>query len=621
MRINFKSCSFCLLVNFFTLGKIDSIHNHLEAQEYHVSVTGRDTNAGSKSEPFKTITAAAQVAQPGDVITVYAGIYREHVNPPRGGESDVKRIVYQAALGEKVTITGSEIAKGWEKCAGDTWKIKLPNSYFGSFNPFAEKIHGDWFSPGKRSHLRGSVYWGKDWLLEAPDLDTIMKPVNNSPKFFAESGNTVNDFTVIYAQFPGANPNEENIEISKRATVFTPDKTNIDFLTVRGFDLRNAATNWAPPTAGQIGLITAYWCKSWIIENNEVSNSRCSGISLGKYSDQWDNKRKSAEGYLRTIDDAIKHGRWSKENIGGHIVRNNHIHHCEQAGIVGSLGCIFSKIIGNEIHDIHVQDAFGGAEMAGIKFHAAIDLEIKGNHVYRCGSNGGIWLDWMAQGTQVTNNLLHDNQSQDIFCEVNHGPYLIANNILLSSVVHFSCSQGGAYVHNLIAGKMTFMSDKRKTPFHKTHSTEILGIHDCPSGDVRFFNNVFMGRIDFRNTDANWPVSSFGGVYMKSATPSKLDAEFLSIPTYNPDLKLTQEADGWYLQFSADLEWSVNQKRQLVTTNLLGKAKIPNQPYENFDGSPIKIDTDYFGKKRDVGNPFPGPFEVSEGGLQKYKVW
>ena len=48
-----------------------------------------------------------------------------------------------------------------------------------------------------------------------------------------------------------------------------------------------------------------------------------------------------------------------------------------------------------------------------------------------------------------------------------------------------------------------------------------------------------------------------------------------------------------------------------MTTELLGKAKIPNLPYENPDGSPLAIDTDYFGKKRDAGNPFPGPFEVS----------
>jgi hypothetical protein len=35
----------------------------------------------------------------------------------------------------------------------------------------------------------------------------------------------------------------------------------------------------------------------------------------------------------------------------------------------------------------------------------------------------------------------------------------------------------------------------------------------------------------------------------------------------------------------------------------------------------VAIDTDYFGKKRNGKNPFPGPFEISEGGKQTLKVW
>ena len=46
------------------------------AREYHVSFTGNDQNKGTRSKPFRTISAAARVAQPGDVITVLEGIYR-----------------------------------------------------------------------------------------------------------------------------------------------------------------------------------------------------------------------------------------------------------------------------------------------------------------------------------------------------------------------------------------------------------------------------------------------------------------------------------------------------------------------------------------------------------------
>ena len=64
---------------------------------------------------------------------------------------------------------------------------------------------------------------------------------------------------------------------------------------------------------------------------------------------------------------------------------------------------------------------------------------------------------------------------------------------------------------------------------------------------------------------------------------------------------------------------AAEQTRKLVTTDLLGKAVIPNLPFENADGSPIRLNTDYFGKKRDEANPFPGPFELPGGGKQCLK--
>jgi alpha-N-arabinofuranosidase len=59
----------------------------------------------------------------------------------------------------------------------------------------------------------------------------------------------------------------------------------------------------------------------------------------------------------------------------------------------------------------------------------------------------------------------------------------------------------------------------------------------------------------------------------------------------------------------------------MVTTELLGKAQVPNVPYTDFDGRRIELDTDYFGKKRNMKKPTPGPFESIPSGRQKIKVW
>jgi len=58
------------------------------AAEIHVATTGNDSSSGTLAAPLRTIQRAADLAQPGDIITVHEGVYRERISPPRGGESD-----------------------------------------------------------------------------------------------------------------------------------------------------------------------------------------------------------------------------------------------------------------------------------------------------------------------------------------------------------------------------------------------------------------------------------------------------------------------------------------------------------------------------------------------------
>ena len=604
--------------------------------EYHVSTNGLDSNPGTLAKPFKTISAAAQVAQPGDTITVHEGVYRERINPPRGGTADDKSIVYRAAKGQKVVIKGSEVVKGWKKLQGDTWKVIIPNSFFGDFNPYNDLISGDWFFPLDRKHHTGAVYLNGHWLSEAAKHEEVLKPAEKDPLWFAR----VDDAnTTIWAQFKEVDPNKELVEINARQSVFYPEKPGINYITVRGFTMEHAATPWAPPTAEQIGLIGTHWSKGWVIENNTIRYSVCAGITLGKHGDEFDNtSSNTAGGYVETIKRGLAAG-WSKENIGSHIVRNNHISHCEQAGIVGSLGAAFCTITGNEIHDIHVRGLFTGMEMGGIKIHGAIDTIISSNHIYRTWR--GIWLDWMAQGARVTGNLLHDNQAtQDLFVEVNHGPFMVDNNLFLSGNVLNDISHGGAYAHNLFAGRMIAWPNKRSTPYHKAHSTEIAGMHDFPGGDSRFYNNIFTSpgreapwpdRIPDRLNNQHYfglatynaaglPVYMAGNVYLGQAEPSKYEKDPLTDPKVEPEFKLMEKSDGWYLQIELNKTWA-QRNRPLVMTEMLGKAKIPDLPYEQPDGKPYRIDTDYFGNKRKTDNLYPGPFDEPKKGKQLIKVW
>src|ERR1044071_1288152 len=589
----------------------------MDAAELHVAIGGNDANSGTASAPLRTIQRGADLAQPGDTIMVHQGVYRERINPPRGGDSDSKRIIYQAAPGEKVEIKGSEVVTNWVKTHSDVWKVTLPNGFFGSFNPYSDLIHGDWFNSKGRNHHTGAVYLNGDWLTEAARLDEFLNPAHAAGLWYAQVDK---ENTTIWAQFKGLNPNEQLIEINARQTVLFPEKTNINFITVRGFTMRHAATPWAPPTAKQVGLIGTHWSKGWIIENNVISHSTCSGIALGKYGDEWDNKSESAEGYVKTIERALKN-RWNKQNIGHHLVRSNSISHCEQAGIVGSLGAVFSTITGNTIHDIHVRKLFSGAQMAGIKFHAAIDVQISSNHIYR--TCRGIWLDWMAQGARVSGNLLHDNHDQDLFVEVDHGPFTVDNNLFLTPTTLLSLSQGGAYVHNLIAGGLIINTfDGRMTPFHMAHSTDLAGMHDNPSGDDRYYNNLLVYRADLSKYDnARMPVWMDGNVFFKDTKPCAHEPNALVKAELDPAINLVEKNDGFYLETRFEPSAFQERARKLVTTELLGNATIPKLPYELPDGTPLRINVDYFGRARNEANPTPGPFENPGDGMQCLKVW
>lgn len=218
--------------------------------------------------------------------------------------------------------------------------------------------------------------------------------------------------------------------------------------------MSQAATPWTPPTAEQKAITGTRWSRGWINENNCVHHSTCAGIALGKHGDQFDNtSADTAEGYMETIRRAHEFRiPWTKERIGHHIVRNDEVFACEQVGIVGSLGAAFSEITDNTIGDIHTRMYFHRAEMAGMKFHGAIDTLIARNKVSR--TYQGLWLDCMTQGTQISQTLFFENLTVDVWFEVTHGLFIMNRNALLSPTLLRDQSQGGVFANSLLDARI-----------------------------------------------------------------------------------------------------------------------------------------------------------------------
>ncbi|MBO4835094.1 MAG: right-handed parallel beta-helix repeat-containing protein [Lachnospiraceae bacterium] len=485
---------------------------------------------GSKDRPFRTIQQAADIAMPGDEVLVAPGIYREDVNPVHAGTKE-QPIVYRSEKTKEAVITGAEIVDTWENYEGDVWKAVLPNSFFDGYNPYTTMVSGDWLEQETFSHT-GEIYLNGKALYEKKTLEEVLDPAFSDASWDREftkhtwytCQNEETNETIIYANFQGKDPNKECVEISVRAHCFYPAEEHVNYITLQGFTVTKAATQWAPPTALQEGMIGPHWSKGWVIEDCDISLSKCCGISLGKYY-QEDNdnkwlKYKYKDGTQTQRDCALiaQLDGWSKETVGSHVVRNCEIHDCGQAGIVGNLGCVFSVIENNHIHHINTRRVLTGAEVGGIKFHGAIDVIVRNNHFHDCVM--GLWLDWQCQGTRVSANLFHDNcmardyllktenkgglgLGQDLFIEIAHGPTLVDNNVFLSERSVRLASQGVAFVHNLFAGSLTAVGcgvkngsdhydSTRYTPIHRPHSTDITGFMSVLHGDVRFYNNVFV---------------------------------------------------------------------------------------------------------------------------------
>ncbi len=641
-------------------------------KEYHVAKSGSDRNNGTKENPFLTIQKAADMATAGDTITVHGGEYREWVRPRNGGLHENCRIVYQAAEGEHVVIKGSERITDWQPIEGTIWKTTLPNSFFGKENPFALEVMGDWvLEPYDNPVHRGDVYLNGKSFYEAHSLDEVKNPKTRfvSPyetwegreEKIIEHENTIyqwyaevdDDTTVIYANFQGADPNKELTEINVRSYCFYPEVTGLNYITVRGFEMAQAASPWAPPTAVQPALLGCHWSKGWIIESNDIHDAKCSAISIGKEVTTGDNeytKNYKNPGYQNQMEAVFKAKKigWSKETIGSHIIRNNRIHDCGQNAIVGQMGCIFSEIYGNEIYNIAKKHEFYGHEIGGIKLHAPIDVQIHHNYIHHCSL--GIWLDWQVQGTRISSNIFAYN-NRDIMLEVAHGPHIVDNNIFASDFVMVNAAQGGAYIHNLCCGLLQqYPILNRSTPYHFPHSTDVLGMSLVYGMDDRWYQNIFVnkqeeGKIYGTSYYCGAPVTESeyvdrvrangigdvdkyegekqpayinGNVYYIEAPHFDREENYLSTEK-NPQIRILDEGDEVYLEMHAD-EAMMSVPTKMIATEMLGTPRISRQRFENPDGTDIFFDKDINGCLRSK-KPIAGPIEKLVPGYNKIKVW
>lgn len=564
--------------------------------EYHVSPSGNDQNPGSAEQPFLTIGKAAALARPGDTVTVHKGVYREWVQPARGGKSDAKRITYRAAAGERVVIKGSEQIQGWKDEGSGVWRVDLDDSYFSPYEwyPFRDLILGkdelgiEWLGVGRWCH-KGEVFLNEKRYVEKQTLDECRKTVDSW--FTTRQGSN----QLIYANFGKSDPNQELAEITVRHAVFGKDvQDDIDYITVDGFVMMQSSEEWHPTYAkpNSRGVLFTSG-KGWIIENCTVSLAKMRGIVTDRGSN--------------------------------HVVRNNIITKCGSAGVAGAdtQGIVIS---GNWITDIHENQPYTGAEHAGIKYHTSRNMIISGNVIANVhaledfGDKGmGIWVDWPKGNNRITGNVVVDCTGRGLMVENPYGPHLIDGNILINNQWPSHFEDGNVVVHNLF------------------HSTE-LSFRPGWWGRTYNLSNKLVGNLFFKK--ASTLVAKAGNevdfnVYLDGANKHNFGDTRSVVSGQPSNFSYVVDRDRRTVTLSFELDAAAAGVTSpptatgsigVLTIGKISKEKGPQpaDPKEMIaailthpDGTHLTVERDIFQLRRKPESPV-GPFRALSAGVNKF---
>jgi hypothetical protein len=605
-----------IIVALTTLNMPSLLH---AATTYYVATDGSDSHDGlSLKSPFRTIQKAADIMQPGDTCLIRGGVYREKIVPPRGGTSESSRITYRSYADEQPIIKGSEQVAEWTDLGGGVWKAVLTDQFFSSspYNPFATKLSGLWMStPGNQCSL-GMLYVNGEQL----SARYSTAEVQSTPKTWwavQEKGKTI-----LQANFD-TDPNQAMVEVNVRDSCFHPGSKVLNYISLVGLTLSQAAPNGSGPIHPQQGIITVFAGKGWVIEDCIISDSPCSGIALATGPDTWYSPTSATQDSRGSVPDFSQ--------SGFHVVRRNTIERCGQAGIIGMINGHSSLIEGNLIQDINVERNIGGAETAGIKLHWAIDTVIRHNIIRRvlsgkeAAQNFGVWLDFACQGARISGNVIYDINDPSkatpkcfpLYLEANVGPIVMDNNILIHPAKGPYNNELGSLhqvaAHNLVVeGRLMHFNDpSRGVPYYQPHSLKFTEKLDAAAAsnkaNWRYIdrNNLFIG-----------PFSD-----QQDATESSGNVKFDWNALQEMQWKLADSPTGLVLEFQLSKEAHDRLTGGTVVRSAdFGEFPLVKQRLEDRDGKPFDLDTDIAGNSRvsKDGTAVPGPFTTLRVGPNRF---
>ncbi len=613
-------------------------------RELHVDcnhTAASDENDGTPEHPFKTINAAAAVAEPGTRILIHGGVYRECVHPARGGSGTDKMICYEAYDLQKVEIKASIIAKDfnksegwnlsrftpdmkWEENHAIIWKVKLNPDEFRGYNPFCavnilhDRLFIEYDKTDMTTYLnrRGMVFCDGKPLQQV----ALYNQMGDRPgTYWVEA----NGQTVHFRLYKDENPSDHMIELTCKEQCFAPEVPFLSYIKVKGLTFAHAATGAPVP---QRGAISAYRGHHWLIEDCTVEWSNGVGIDIG--------------------NECWHHSRINEQIIGSDIIRRCKIF---DAGVCAIAG-LFAKnllIEDNLIQGTGWQKMELSWEAGGIKVHNCTNSIIRRNIFTKTFRADHLWMDVGNENNRITQNLFLDGieQREAIFIECSRDDVnLIDNNIFWNIEGRFDplevpkepgssgwykmedpCVVNGYAVygegtdHTHIVNN--FIGKCRSAGYYaKTVGFRIVaGSRGGTSRDAKIMNNIFY---DCKEAAIKMPTQhneAEGNLYLN------MPGGYLRIqypaPAQCLDLRAWKEFYGFDLQ-GQEGYFDVSVDTENFTMEIRRMKELPLPPFHSVDKSryvqrvedigqvtaKASVPTDFYGIELNEDMRIPGPF-------------
>jgi len=426
---------------------------------YWVDPAGDDTAAGTEQAPFRTISRAAELLQPGEAVYVRAGVYRERVAPARGG-TEALPITYFAECGGQVVIKGSDAwAPDWQSHGGGVYSA-VPDSalftddvYLDDANPFRVAMSSTPYGRNGRPEAeRGIAGADPEMVYTLGQVFVDGEPLEQRPylaEVEAAPGRWSYDAAsgAIYVHLDG-DPHRASVEITTRRRIFAPHRRGLAWIRVIGFVMEHCGnqypTNfWSTPAWQQAGALGTRSGEHWVIRGNVIRRANGIGIDLGREGGAGDLER-GDNGDVRPARGHVVEGNLIVDNGGGGTAGYN-----PEALVIR----------GNVIARNNTLRLTGTKrwESAGLKLHSPDHSLIEGNLIRDNYGTWGVWLDGGAgKGTRFTRNLVvgHKVGFDLELGKLEAGDVLLDDNVFIDNkeAIGSRESSGMTAAHNLIVG-------------------------------------------------------------------------------------------------------------------------------------------------------------------------